>query len=106
MKYLDDNGFTYLWSKIKNKFAEKNTQMITLTSSGWTLSDGVYSQTVNVSGVTANSIVIISPTPGSYALYGDSGVYCISQASGKLTFNASASPGSDLIINVVNLGNE
>ena len=78
----------------------------TLSSSAWTLSGEVYSQTVNVSGVTATSIVIVSPIPGDSKTYGQCGIIAMSQGSGTLTFNADTIPSVDLTVNVVNLGEE
>ena len=104
MNYLDKTGLSHLWSKIKSTFALKKTQTATLTSSGWTLSGEVYTQTVSVSGVTINSIVIVSSAPGNAKVYGECGVKCVSQASGSLTFNADNLPSADLTANILNLG--
>ena len=104
MNYLDKTGLSHLWSKIKSTFALKKTQTATLTSSGWTLSGGVYTQTVNVSGVTINSIVIVSSAPGNAKVYGECGVKCVSQTFGSLTFNADTKPTVSMTVNIVNLG--
>lgn len=73
------------------------TKSCTLTLEGW--SD--LSQTVNVTGVTANNTVIVTPSPSSYAIYGESGVYCSAQADGKLTFMCVNDPTTNLIVNVL-----
>ena len=104
MYYLDKTGLSHLWSKIKSTFAMKKTQTVSLSSSGWTLSGGVYVQTVNVSGVTVNSIVIVASSPGNAKVYGECGVKCVSQTSGSLTFNADTKPTVSLTVNIVNLG--
>lgn len=106
VEYIDKTGLSYLWSKIKSTFAQKTARAITLTTSGWNLSGDIYVQTVSVPGVTANSILIVSSTPGTSDVYGECGVKCMSQASGTLTFNADTVPGSALTVNIVNLGEE
>lgn len=73
------------------------TKSCTLTTGGWSS----LSQTVNVTGVTANNTVIVTPSPSSYAVYGESGVYCSAQADGKLTFMCVKAPTSNLIVNVL-----
>ena len=104
MNYLDKTGLSHLWSKIKSTFALKKTQTVTLPSSGWTLSGEVYTQTVSVSGVTANSIVIVTPDISNGESYSEYGVICVSQGNGTLTFNAYLLPGVSLTVNIVNLG--
>ena len=76
----------------------------TLSSSSWSGSDGNYTQTVNVSGMTATAIVVVSPTPSNAETYAQSGVYCSAQASGTLTFVADTKPSANLSVNIVNLG--
>lgn len=104
MNYLDKTGLSHLWSKIKSTFALKKTYTAILTSSGWTLSGEVYVQTVGVSGVTANSIVIVTPDISNGEKYSEYGVMCVYQTSGSLTFNAYLLPGEDLTVNIINLG--
>lgn len=106
MKYLDNTGLNHLWSKIKAIFALKKIQTVSLTTSGWTLSNGVYTKSVSVSGVSVNSIVIVAPSPTSSENYGDCGIQCTGQGSGTLTFTALITPTSSLTVNVVNLGDE
>lgn len=73
------------------------TKSCTLTTGGWSS----LSQTVNVTGVTANNTVIVTPSPSSYAVYGESGVYCSAQADGKLTFMCVKAPTANLVVNVL-----
>lgn len=103
MDYLNKSGLSYLWAKIKSTFALKKIQAITLSTS-WSGSGSPYSQTVSVSGITANSIVVVSPTPASAETYAQCGVYCSAQASGTLTFVADTKPSANLSVNIVNLG--
>lgn len=69
---------------------------ITLTVAGWSNN----SQTVTVSGVTANNAVIISPAPSSYLSYGEFGVYCSAQATNSLTFACDSTPDVALTVNI------
>jgi hypothetical protein len=73
------------------------TKSCTLTTGGWSS----LSQTVNVTGVTENNTVVVTPSPSSYAVYGESGVYCSAQASGKLTFKCIKAPTANLVVNVL-----
>lgn len=70
---------------------------VTLTVEGWASN----SQTVSVSGVTANNLVIVSPDPGSHASYGEASVRCVAQEAGKLTFACESVPAVPLVVNVV-----
>lgn len=70
---------------------------ITLTVAGWSNN----SQTVTVSGVTANNAVVVSPMPDSYLSYGEFGVYCSAQATNSLTFVCDSAPDVALTVNVL-----
>ena len=84
-------------TKVKLVSGATYTQIaITLTVAGW--SDN--SQTVTVSGVTANNTVIISPAPSSYLSYGEFGVYCSAQATNSLTFACDSTPDVALTVNI------
>lgn len=69
---------------------------ITLTSAGW--SNNL--QTVNVTGVTASNLVIVASDPNYCTAYGNAGVLCSAQASGKLTFKCESTPTQDLVVNI------
>lgn len=70
---------------------------VTLTSAGWSSN----TQTVSVTGMTASSVVWVSPVGASMADYASGGVYCSAQASGTLTFTCSTAPSSDLTVQVI-----
>lgn len=59
------------------------------------------SQTVNVSGVTADNTVLISPAPESISIYSAYGVICTAQGAGTLTFTCDLTPSNDISVNVV-----
>ena len=84
-------------TKVKLASGATYTQLtVTLTVAGW--SDN--SQTITVSGVTANNAVIISPAPSSYLSYGEFGVYCSAQATNSLTFTCDSTPDVALTVNI------
>ena len=79
------------------------TTMPTLAVADWTLDSGTnkYTQTKNVSGVTASNVVYVSPFPANADEYGQCNVLCIGQGAGTLTFQADVVPSNALGVNVV-----
>lgn len=73
------------------------TKTITLSASNWSND----TQTVNVSGVTANNTIIVSYNPNSYEAYSDAAIRCIEQGNGMLTFSCESTPSIDVSANVV-----
>ena len=69
----------------------------TLTVAGW----GSNSQTINVTGVTASNIVVVSPAPASVDAYAEAGIICTAQGAGTLTFTCDTVPTAALTINIV-----
>jgi len=61
-------------------------------------------QTIEVSGVTADNTVLISASPASVEEYGINGIICTAQGAGTLTFTCKFTPLNNLSINVVILG--
>lgn len=59
------------------------------------------SQTVNVTGVTANNNVIVAPAPASQADYTAAGIICTAQANNSLTFTCQSVPSSAITVNVL-----
>lgn len=68
-----------------------------LSAAGWSSK----TQTVSVSGVTADNTVFAAPAPDSYAAYTEAGVYCSAQGDGELTFICEAVPTAALMVNIV-----
>ena len=73
---------------------------VTLTAAGWSGT----TQTVTVSGVTADSMVIVTYAPGSRTAWTDADIYCSAQAANALVFTCSDTPTTDVIANVAIFG--
>lgn len=69
----------------------------TLTVAGWSSK----TQTVNVTGVTANNAVILSPAAASWVQASDNGVRCSGQGAGTLTFTCEDVPTAAMTYNVI-----
>ena len=73
----------------------------TLSASGWSASN---TQTVNITGLTTSSTVIVSPDPTSMDDYVSAGVKCTAQAAGYLTFTCDTVPTANLTVNILVVG--
>lgn len=78
------------------------TRTITLERMKWTN----HQQTVTVSGVTADNIVVVSPAAQAYKAYTDALVRCVEQTAGALTFICEEVPEVDIPVNVLMFGTE
>lgn len=81
--------------------ADKYSHNVSLTAEGWSLANGVYTQTVDV-GIGASDLVIVAPAPQSAKTYASGEVYATVQAEGTLTFEAKKNVAVDVI--VINMG--
>lgn len=104
-QFLDKNGLTYFWNKIKVRLAEKEDQIktvnITLTSSSWTEGTDAFEQTVSVNGGTANSLIALQPTLAQMVDLQSDGVAVLVVDNNNGTFIAKAmgaAPSSDMTI--------
>lgn len=82
---------SYAWTQIDVQPAgggsSPTATTVILSNSAW---DGNNEQTVNVTGVTANSNVIVAPQDGSpTSSWVVKGIYCSAQGAGTLTFTCS-----------------
>ena len=75
----------------------KVNSTITLTAAGWSSN----TQTVNVTGMTATGVVMVSPDPTDQSAYTSVGILCTAQAAGTLTFTCDTVPSADIDVNVV-----
>ena len=93
MNYLNKTGLTYLWNKIKSTFALKKTITLSLSASDWTLTNGEYYQTVTVSGIKSNSLLVVS---------GDNGVVATAQGTNSMTFKSPKKLATN--VKIINMG--
>lgn len=84
----------------ENAETKHHTVTASLSVGGWSS----LAQTVNVSGVTADNTVIISPAPSSQEIWSKAQIVCTSQANGKLTFGCKKVPTAAVTANIVILG--
>lgn len=71
----------------------------TLAAADWSSS----TQTVSITGMTADGVVMVSPTPANQTAYTSAGILCTAQAAGSLTFTCDTVPSADIIVTVVML---
>ena len=71
-----------------------------LANDRWT-GNGPYTQTANISGLTASSHVIVAPQYARQDIYYSCGVGASAQASGVLTFTATSKPSVAIVVNVL-----
>ena len=77
---------------------------VTLSSTGWTASGDVYTQSATVSGVSATETaqeIHVTPATASMTVYMEAGVYASAQAANQITFTASEKPTADLTVYAV-----
>ena len=87
---------------VRNISATQRT--VTLSSTGWTASGDVYTQTATVSGVSATETaqeIHVTPATASMTAYMEAGVYASAQAANQITFTASENPTADLTVYAV-----
>lgn len=73
--------------------------VLALSIQGWT-GTGPYYQSADASGVTADSMVDVSPAPESFLEYCGCAVRAVSQSEGSLGFAAETLPESALSVNM------
>ena len=139
MNFLDENGLGRLWAQIILKLNSKvpdggttgqvlkktetgtewadesgggssTTQTITLLTSGWAQSGNRYAQTVNVTGVTASTPVVlvdvalsgtdIDADAAALEAWGIVSANNVAQGDGTLTFYALIVPSVNIPVNV------
>lgn len=89
-------------AQILNKPTIPNIYGLTLTipSTRWVNN----SQTINVNGITEETLLESSYAPESRSNWIDADVYCSAQGNGTLTYTCETVPAVDLIANVIILG--
>lgn len=70
----------------------------TLLSTGWDAESKT--QTAEVTGVLADSAILVGPHPDSLTAYGDSQIYATAQANNSVTFTCETIPTTNITVNV------
>lgn len=91
MGYLDNNGLSYLWSKLKATFVRMRTATATLSTTGWTLSGSYYTQSVTASGVTTGNNIIVEAS--EY-------VEAYSQTTNSVAFRSTYKPTNAITVKI------
>lgn len=98
------DGSSALTINIPEGGADAYTQFtqvaVSLPLSGWTGST-TFTNTISISSVKADTIVIVSPAPSDKDTFAFSNIYCSAQAKGSLTFTAKTKPSIDLTANLI-----
>jgi len=84
---------------IKTTGIQKQHTALTVTIPAITTAGGT--QTVNVTGVTVNNTVLVSPDSSSWEAWRNCGVRCTGQGAGTLTFTAESATNEALDVNVL-----
>ena len=100
-KFLQTDGTDASWQNAAQ--VSQPSTMPTLAVADWILDSGTnkYTQTVNVTGVTANNVVYVAPFPANADEYAQCNVIAVSQGAGTLGFQADVLPTNALGVNVV-----
>ena len=77
---------------------------VSLTAAGWTASNGVYTQTAQVTNMSATKSVIVNPSADSVTAYSASEVRCTAQGANTLTFTAVTKPTAAISVDVLHMG--
>ena len=91
------NALNGLNSQVAAKQDKIPTKLIMLNVANWTDN----TQTVQVEGVTAENVIISSPSPASFIKYNEASAYCSAQGDGSLVFSCGSTPEEDLEVCLV-----
>jgi hypothetical protein len=74
-----------------------NTLLLTLTVEGWEDDE----QTLPATGVKADNVVFVTPTPEHQSAYTFNGILCTAQGINSLTFTCKTTPSANINVQVV-----
>ena len=87
---------------LKEEKADRKTYSVTLPASSWTLTGGFYYQSINISDMGVNDVVIVSYDVETLDKCSNAGLVCVEQTAGTLKFRSNTA--EELKVNVVNIG--
>ena len=100
--YLDADVETKLVNDVNTLKNQIKKSTGTFDGLGWSRqSDGTYTQTVTVQGVTADNDIMISPTAQYKDDYVNMGCEAIGQAANSITFRATSPEDVNMVISVI-----
>lgn len=82
-------------------YVSATQRTVTLSSTGWTASGDVYTQSATVLGVSATETeqeIHVTPATASMTAYMEAGVYASAQAANQIIFTASKVPTANLTV--------
>lgn len=103
---IEEASSTYAWVRLDVQpvptaeqigAAVKTNKTATLAVADWSSN----TQTVTVSGVTADNTVFVAPAPTSASDYSAAEILCVAQAANSLTFTCGTVPSNAISVNVV-----
>lgn len=83
------------------KKATDIVQNLSIATSDWSASDGVYTATKSVVGVTSSSNIFVTPDTTSIQTVSKIGAYCSGQSSGSIVFTSQKLPTSSVGFNIL-----
>lgn len=84
------------WDKLAPNAAHK-TATATLTTAGWSGN----SQTVSVTGITANNDFFCCAAPASFTAWNKAGIRPTAQGAGTITFSTDKTPTANVTVNII-----
>ena len=102
-----EDGLNNVIDKVKAEGYSLTSLTTTLSSSSWTQSGNIYTQTVSVSGIGALDILLVglgSMTAANRDLAMKAKIACVSQNTNSLTFEASSEPTINVPIVIIKQG--
>ena len=81
-----------------------NSTIITLSSTGWTESSGVYTQSVTLQGMSETKTVISQANAETTDAYAAADIKCTAQSTNSVTFTATNLPAEDIKVDIVYFG--
>lgn len=76
----------------------------TLSSSGWTSINGVWTQNVNVINMNTTKSVVVQANDETIEAFTRAGIKCVAQSTNTLTFTATTQPSVNILVNVLHMG--
>jgi hypothetical protein len=100
-EYLDENVEAKLTNDVLQLKGRTLKIIVTLSKSGWTLTNGTYRQTVTANGVTANNDIMVAPSEADKNTYIAMGCEVVSKDYHSITFECTNPQSLDVNVEVI-----